>query len=111
MSKEKENSAFKMLEPIAGITLAALGVLSTGASDFIRYGAILIAIVLAIAWLFSEAGWVGKAMKFRWFKTKLPKEQALRLSVMLDDVSNIRLRNYERIRNSQQSLELRPRLA
>jgi len=94
MSKEKEQSAFKILEPIASITLAVIGVLSTGASDFIRYGVILIAIVLAIAWLFSEAGWVGKAMKFRWFKTKLPNEQALRLSVMLDDVSNVMSDSY-----------------
>lgn len=88
MTEVNRKNLFKIIEPLASIFLAVLGVLSTGAPDWIRYGAISIAIILAIAWLFSESGWVGKAIKFRWFRSRLSKDQAVRLSVLLDDISN-----------------------
>ena len=94
MSKEKETSMFKKIEPIASIILATFGVLATNTPNVIRYGAIIIAIVLAIAWLVSEAGWVGKAIKLRWFRSRLSKDQAVRLSILLDDISKLMSYSY-----------------
>jgi len=88
MSEEINKNWFKLLLPIVGIILSVLAFFSDGFPGWVTATAVSIGILLILAWLFSETGWLGKAIKFRWFRSKLSKDQAVRLSVLLDDISN-----------------------
>lgn len=84
----KELTLFEKLLPAASVALAGLALFGQGAPDWVRYAAIGIALLLAVAWLFAEAGWLGKAIKSKLFRSKLTKDQAVRLSVLLDEINN-----------------------
>jgi len=86
---ESKVSLFKKIEPIASVILVALGLLATTVPDWIRYIAVIVAVLLVISWLFSELGWMGQAIKFRLFQSGLSKEHATRLSVLLDSIDNM----------------------
>ena len=89
MSGEKQkNNWFTKLYPIAGLLLAVLAFFNDGFSFWVKFIAVSIGGILVLAWLFSETSWLGKAIKSRLFRAKLSKEQAVRLSVLLDDISN-----------------------
>lgn len=85
--KNKSNWVNKLL-PISGLALAILAFFNDGFDLWVKLVAISIGGLLIIAWLFSETGWLGKAIKSRLFRVKLTKEQAVRLGVLLDDISN-----------------------
>lgn len=85
---KKEFSLFDKLLPVTAVALAGLALFGQGTPDWVRYTAIGIALLLALAWLFAEVGWLGKAIKARLFPSKLSKDQAVRLSVLLDEISN-----------------------
>lgn len=84
----KGRALFDKLLVIAPVTLAALALFGSGFQEWVRYAAAAIGIVLAVAWLLSEAGWVGEAIKFRFFRSKLSKDRAIRLAVLLDETSH-----------------------
>lgn len=86
--EKSKTSLFKRLLPIAAVVLAALALFGQGFENWVRYTALGIGLLLAAAWLFSETSWAGKAIKFRLFRSKLSKDQAVRLSVLLDEISN-----------------------
>lgn len=86
--EKSKTSLFKRLLPIAAVVLAALALFGQGFENWVKYTALGIGLLLAAAWLFSETGWAGKAIKFRLFQSKLSKDQAVRLSVLLDEISN-----------------------
>ncbi len=88
MEEKSKTSIFEKLLPIAGVAFAMLSLFVPGTSDWVRFAASFIGVGLIIAWLFSKTGWVGKAIKFRLFRSKLSKDQAVRLSVLLDEISN-----------------------
>jgi hypothetical protein len=88
MEEKVKTPVFDRLLPIAGLSFGLLALFVQGAPDWIKYTASSIGLVLAIAWLFSKVGWVGRAIKFRLFRSKLSKDQAVRLSVLLDEISN-----------------------
>jgi hypothetical protein len=85
---KKDLSFFETLLPVAAVALAGLALFGQGYPDWVRYVAIGIALLLALAWLLAEAGWLGKAIKARLFPSKLSKDQAVRLSVLLDEIGN-----------------------
>ena len=86
--ESRDNSRLRELLPIVGIVFSFLAFYSKGYPSWVTATATGIGLLLVLAWLFSESGWIGKAIKFRWFRSKLPDDQAVRLSVLLDDVSN-----------------------
>lgn len=88
MEEKAKLTVFDRLLPIAGVSFGLLALFVQGAPDLVKYIASAIGFALAIAWLFSKTGWVGKAIKFRLFRSKLPADQAVRLSVLLDEISN-----------------------
>jgi hypothetical protein len=81
-------SLFQKLLPVAAVVLATLALFGQGFPEWVRYSALAIGVLLAVAWLFSETGWVGRAIKSWLFRSKLSRDQAVRLSVLLDDISN-----------------------
>jgi len=90
MSEEHSNKSWvKQLLPIVGLVFAILAFFADGFPVWVTATAVTIGAALVFAWLLSEAGWIGKAIKLRWFRTKLSKEQAVRLSILLDDISNL----------------------
>lgn len=86
--EKKKHSLFEKILPIAVAVLAALALFGQGFPDWVRYCAIGIAVLLALAWLFSETGWAGRAIKFRLFHSRLSRDQAVRLSVLVDEIGN-----------------------
>jgi len=86
--KKAQPTLFEKLVPLASAAFAFLALFTQGAPDLVRYVASAIGFVLALAWLFSKAGWIGQAIKFRLFRSTLTKDQAVRLSVLLDDIGN-----------------------
>lgn len=86
-AKDK-TSHFEKLLPIASAFFGLLALFVQGTPDWVKYAASSIGFVLALAWLFSKTGWLGKALSFRLFRSKLSKDQAVRLSVLLDDINN-----------------------
>jgi len=89
LSEEKiKSNWFIKLYPIVGLALAILAFFNDGFSFWVKLMAASIGGLLILAWLFSETSWLGKAIKSRLFRAKLTKEQAVRLSVLLDDISN-----------------------
>lgn len=85
---KKELTFFEKSLAVAPVVLAGLALFGQGSPDWVRFVAIVIALLLAVGWLLAEAGWLGKAIKTKFFRTKLSKEQAVRLSVLLDEISN-----------------------
>ncbi len=88
MEEKDRTSHFEKMLPVAGVSFGLLALFVQGAPDWVKYTASSIGLVLAVAWLFSRTGWVGRALKFRLFRSKLSKDQAVRLSVLLDDINN-----------------------
>lgn len=88
MEKEPKTSVLEGLLPIAGVSFGLLALFAQGTPHWVKYAASSIGVVLTVAWLFSKTGWIGKAIKFRLFRSKLSKDQAVRLSVLLDEISN-----------------------
>lgn len=85
---KKEFAFFEKMLPLAAVVLTGLALFGQGSPNWVRYAAIGIALLLALAWLLAEVGWLGKTIKARLFPSKLSKEQAVRLSVLLDEISN-----------------------
>ncbi|MBD3812768.1 MAG: hypothetical protein IE917_11200 [Betaproteobacteria bacterium] len=85
---KKELTLFEKLLPVSAVVLAGLALFGQGSPDWVRYAAVGIALLLAVAWLLAEAGWLGKAIKSKLFRSKLTKDQAVRLSVLLDEIRN-----------------------
>jgi len=88
-SGKESNSLFERLIPVAGVACALLALYAPGIPVWVQYGASFIGVALALAWLLSKSGWIGTAIKFRFFRSRLPKDQAVRLSILLDDLSQI----------------------
>jgi hypothetical protein len=88
MSEENNKNWFKQSLPIVGTVLTVLTFFADGFPIWVTTSAVVVGMLLVLSWLFSEAGWLGKAIRLRWFRSKLSKEQAVRLSVLLDDISN-----------------------
>lgn len=84
----------KQLLPVVGVMFPILAFFPNGFPVWVTITAVIIGVLLVLAWLLSEAGWLGRAIKFRWFRSKLTKEQAVRLSVLLDDVNNLMSYSY-----------------
>jgi hypothetical protein len=78
----------KQLLPIVGVILTVLAFFAKGYQVWVTMTAVSVGGALVLAWLISEAGWIGKAIKLRWFRSKLTKAQADRLGVLLDDITN-----------------------
>lgn len=85
---KNELTIFEKLLPVAAIALTGLALFVQGSPEWVRYTAIGIALLLALSWLLAEVGWLGKAIKARLFPSKLSKDQAVRLSVLLDEIGN-----------------------
>ena len=85
---KNELTLFEKLLPVSAVVLAGLALFGKGSSDWVRYAAVGIALLLAAAWLLAEAGWLGRAIKSKLFSSKLTKDQVVRLSVLLDEISN-----------------------
>lgn len=79
---------FEKLLPVSAVALAGLALFGQGYPDWVRYAAVGIALLLALASLLAEVGWLGKAIKARLFPSRLSKDQAIRLSVLLDEIGN-----------------------
>jgi hypothetical protein len=82
------NSVFEKALPVASASFGLLALFIQGSPEWVRYAASVIGVILAVAWLFSKTGWIGEAIKFRLFRAKLPKDQAVRLSVLLDEIND-----------------------
>ncbi len=85
---EKANNTFYRLLPVAGVGLAFLALFGQGTLTWVQYSASAIGIILVIAWLFSETGWIGRAIKSKLFRPRLSEDHLIRLRVLLDDISN-----------------------
>jgi len=95
MSDENnKNNWLKQLLPIVGVILSVLAFFSDGFPVWVTAAAVTVGGLLVLAWFFSEVGWIGKAIKFRWFKSKLTKDQAVRLSILLDDIDKLMSYSY-----------------
>lgn len=80
--------AFDRLLPVGSVSFGLLALFVEDAPVWVKYTAAAIGLVLAVAWLFSKVGWIGKAIKSRLVRPKISRDQAVRLSVLLDETSN-----------------------
>jgi hypothetical protein len=77
------------LLPWAAMGLSVLSLFGNGYPAWVQYFAIGIASVIVLGWLISETGWLGRAIKLRFFPNKLTKDQRIRLAVFLDEINNV----------------------
>lgn len=68
--------------------LTGLALFGPGFPNWIRYTALSIGFILLFGWLFAQTGWIGRAIKARLFRSRLSKDQATRLKVLLDEINN-----------------------
>jgi hypothetical protein len=89
VSNEASNKRWlKQLLPVVGVMFTVLAFFATGFPEWVTRTAVIVGAMLLLAWLFEEAGWIGRAIKHRLFRSKLRHEQSIKLCILLDDINN-----------------------
>lgn len=88
MTANTKLSLFEKAVPVAGVLFGLLALFTQGAPTWVRYLGMAIGVLLVAAWLISRASWLGKRITFRIFRSRLSKDQAVRLDVLMDETSN-----------------------
>lgn len=89
MAEGSTENLFQRLLPLSSALFVCLAILAADSvPNYIVWIAGGVAIILSLAWLFSEIGWAGKILKAWLVRERITKDQLSRLSVLLDDVNS-----------------------
>ena len=88
MSDVTKQTLFVRLLPLCGVLIAIFALFSKNVPVVVQWLAGAVALILVLAWLFAETGWIGGLIKRRLFPSKLSNDHKVRLARLLGDVND-----------------------